>query len=171
MKTVVIGFSRPRSKKLFSEAIMWMQKTNFSHVYVKVEWPSAERELVYQASGLQVNFESWNHFQTHAYSVAEFKIDLTEESYKQVAKYICDNLNKPYSMKQVFGMFLLCLGKRFGIKISNPYKNRHDAFICSEVGADVLETGNIDLGEDSEDVGPRELYEFLETNYSEMRIW
>lgn len=171
MKSIIIGFSRPRSKKVFSEAIMRMQRTNFSHVYVKIDWPSADRQLVYQASGLQVNFESWNHFQTHAHSVAEFKLDMNEDAYSKIATYICDNLNKPYSMKQILGMFFLCLGKRFEISVTNPYKNRHDAFICSEIGADILKTGNIDIGSDSEDVGPKELFDFLETNFNEMRIW
>lgn len=170
MRSIIIGFSKPKTRKIFSEAIMWMEQSNFSHVYIKIDWPSADRQLVYQASGLQVNFESWSYFQTHAHSVAEFNIDITEEVYKKIATYLCDNLNKPYSMKQVYGMFFVCLGKRMNITITNPYKNRHDAFICSEIGADILKEANIDVGTDSEDIGPKELFDFLETNFSEMRI-
>jgi len=171
MVKIIIGFSRARSKTaLFSKGIMWAQGTPFSHVYIKLNWKAINKLLIYQASGLQVNFESWDHFQTHAVAVSEFEIDVSDETYKKIASFMYDQLNKPYSIKQILGMCCVLFGQKFNLKIENPYKNRSDAFVCSELVIDIIKTAGITIEGDPEDMGPLEVFNFLHENFADKLI-
>lgn len=165
MKRIIIGFSKARSPlAIMSKLIMWAQGTPFSHTYIKLDWATAKVELIYQASKTYVNFESNRSFLARAEVVKEFEVDLKQDKWEAVAQYIGANLDKPYSIKQMIGMGLVCLGQKLGIKISNPYKNNHDAFICSEVVANIIEKSGGVLTLNKEDMGPKEVYNFLVEN-------
>lgn len=162
MKKVTVGFSKATSPyAIFSKAIRWGQGTSFSHVYLKISWAAADAGLIYQASGNSVNFESEEHFKTHATVVKEFELDISDEHYKKIAKYVVANLNKPYSLCQILGMTYVLVAKKLGIETKNPYKNRTDAFVCCELIQGVLSEADISFPFDPEDVGPKELFDFL----------
>lgn len=164
MKQIVVGFSKAKSKyALFSKLIMHVQSTPFSHVYIKMPWKAASANLIYQASHTSVNFESETHFLIHAEVVEEFNLEISDESYIKIAKYVMENLNKSYSMAQVFGL----LFKFIGLTRSNQFKNGSDAFVCSELINGLLSKADIlDTFEYNEEVGPKEVNEFLRNKYT-----
>jgi hypothetical protein len=161
---IYLGFSKAKSKWAFlSKLIMWCQEVPFSHVYMRVDSQSLQRSLIYQASGLKVNFENKGIFDSHAQIVSEFELDVEQETYKKVMQFAIDNVGKPYSKKQLIGMAFVSLGRKMGLNLKNPYKDRRDAFICSELVADIIDIvdPSSDLALKSEDLGPKEIYEFL----------
>jgi uncharacterized protein YycO len=162
MKIVTFGFSRAKSKAaLFSRAIMWAQGTTFSHVYIRFNWPAASSDLIYQASKSAVNFETPMTFDHHAQIVHECSFVVSDDAWKNIAKFIVANLGKPYSLKEICGFALKIIGAKLGYKFANPAKNGRDEFICSELAADLFKSNIMPLDIDVEDVGPKEFYEIL----------
>jgi hypothetical protein len=162
MKTVTIGFSKARSNKaLFSRAIMLAQNTPFSHVYTRVTWPASGQDIVYQASGTKVNVDSYAHFLTVEEVVAEFQVEVREETWAKIAKFMIDNLNKPYSIKEIVGMVLVIICKKLGISIANPFRDDHASFFCEELSADIFKMIHPEIKFDTESNGPKEFYDLL----------
>lgn len=162
MKTIIIGFSRAKSPyKLFSRAIQWAQSTPFSHVYTRFSWPAAGADLIYQASHTSVNFESYEHFKTHALTVAEFTFNVQDENWHKVASFMLSELDKPYSIAEIIGLFIRIIGFKLGLQVPNPFVNGPAAYVCSELGADILKILKPESNLESEQIGPKELYEAL----------
>lgn len=166
MRTLYLGFSKAKSKfAWFSKLIMWAQGIPFSHVYVRFNSDFLERTFIYQASGIKVNFENIESFLNHAEVIKEFELELSEEKYKKVLQYAIDNVGKPYSVKQILGMGWIIFLNKLGIKQSNPFKNSTAAFVCSEIGADILEIYGKEILEDKDSLGPKEVFELLSEKY------
>lgn len=162
MRTLYLGFSRAKSKwSIVSKLIMWAQASPFSHVYVRFDSDFLERTFIYQASGSKVNFENINSFNNHSVIIKEFELNLEQEVYKKVLQFAIDNVGKPYSLKQLFSMAWTAFLSRLGFKNKDPFKDTTSAFVCSEIGAYVLELSGKDMPEDKDSVGPKELYELL----------
>src|SRR5690349_251313 len=104
MKTIAIGFSRPKKFNILSWLIMKVQRTEYSHVYVRFHSDSLDRDLIYQASGLQVNFVGGTLFKDHHLTVKEFSLSVTDETYKNTLQFAVDKAGMPYSIKQLFGI-------------------------------------------------------------------
>ncbi len=158
MKKLILGFSRPKKFSLFAQAIMWADKTQYDHVYVKWNWPTIERDVIYQASKLFVNFESNTTFDQHAISVHEFEIEISDDCHKNIMQFCMDNSNKPYGIKQILGFIVVKLLGFMGKKISNPVHDKGATFICSELGADIIKQAGIEIDENVEDIDPLDLY-------------
>lgn len=164
MKKLFVGFSKPRSKLSFiSYVIRWLQGTPFSHVYVRFESDFLERTFIYQASGSKVNFENIYSFSEHSVVVEEFDLSVAPAVYKKVLGFAIDTVGKPYSLKQLLGMAVVCIFKKLGRQIRNPYKDRKDAFICSEIGAYVLEESGQFIDYDKDSIGPKEIWNILKS--------
>ncbi len=159
-KSIIIGFSTPRKWHVLPALIKFLEKTDFSHVYIKLKSESIDRELIYQASGLQVNFQNIASFNEKSKVIKEFEIELSEEAYIKVMQYMVDNVGKPYSIRQLLGMGIRKIASYLGCVISNPFKNAHDAFICSEIAADILGLAKNEAY-NSENVSPNDLYKVL----------
>jgi hypothetical protein len=110
MRTIVVGFSRPKKWNLLSWLIMKIQRTNYSHVYVKFYSNSLERELIYQASGLQVNFVGSILFYNHHLAVKEFELDVSDESHINALRFAVDKAGTPYSIKSLAKYHLKMVG-------------------------------------------------------------
>lgn len=163
MRKLYIGFSKAKSNwAVLSKLIRWAQGTPFSHVYVRFDSESLHRTFIYQASGSKVNFENIALFNSHSIVVKEFELDVSEETYTRVLQFAIDNVGKPYSVKQLIGMAWGCLKQKLGFSVENPFKDRTDAFVCSEIGADVLEIAGKQVPEDKDSLGPKEVYKLLE---------
>jgi len=139
MKKIILGFSRPKNPTMFSKAIMWADGTEYSHVYVKWSWDKIERDIIYQASKFAVNFESNVTFDTHAIAVEEYEIEIDDETYKEVMQFCMDNSNKPYGMKEILGFFWMKINEKLGRTIHNPFPGNGDSYICSKIGAAILQ--------------------------------
>lgn len=157
MKTIVIGFSRPKKWNPISWLIMKVQLTNYSHVYVKFYSNSLERELIYQASGLQVNFVGSVLFYNHHLAVKEFELDISDEAHMKALRFAVDRAGTPYSIKQLFSILA------YQITGKVPFKDGRNAYVCSELIGEML-TGNLQIkvDKDLDIVIPKDIYKILD---------
>lgn len=159
-ESIVIGFSTHREFNILSWFIRKVLKTDFSHVYIKWYSERLNRWLIYQASGLKVNFVGQPLFLEHNKPVAEFLISITEQQKTDMMATAIDLAGKPYGMKQLIGMGLVYLCKAFGKDIKNPFNDGSNTFVCSELAAVVLVKLGMKL-EDLDSISPKDLYELL----------
>jgi hypothetical protein len=130
---LVVGFSRPRSGFVpFAKAIMWFEGTDYSHVYLKFKSDSLNRTIIYQASSTMVNFMGSNVFDGHAQIVAEYEIEIPEDSRVALMQMLIDRAGMPYGIKEVIGIFFY---KTLGWKI---FQDGEKSFVCSELVARIL---------------------------------
>ncbi|HLD91720.1 MAG TPA: hypothetical protein VI911_12035 [Patescibacteria group bacterium] len=132
MKKMIIGFSRPKGKAFpwFSWVIRAKQGfTRYSHVYVKFSSLSIQREIIYQASGTQVNYIGSVLFYKHVHVVEEFEIEISDEQYLKMMQYMVDNAGKPYSIKNILA----------NVFRSEKLLDGDEGFVCSELAGDILE--------------------------------
>lgn len=156
MRNVIVGFSRPKRWNLLSWLIMKVQKANYSHVYIKFYSPSLDREIIYQASGLQVNFIGSKLFNEHHVTVHEFQFPVSDESHTNAMRFAVDKAGSPYSIKQLFSILLyLATGKVY-------FRDGRSAYVCSElIGQMLTEDLKIPVNKDLDLVVPRDIYEIL----------
>ena len=134
MRDIYIGFSK--SKKflpLLSWAIRALENTKFSHVYVKQN-TKFDIDLIYQASGTQVNFMNHLIFHEKNETVREFKFEVSDLAYETYMKFALTNVGRSYGVKQIFGIGLM---KLFALE-KNPFPNGSADYVCSELVAEIL---------------------------------
>lgn len=126
-RKITIGFSKGKGIKPFSKAIMWYECTDFSHVYIKIntKWNT---QLIYHASGTQVNFMGIKYFEMNAVPVHEFEFDINEDDYNKLMEFCTLECGAPYSIKQVFGILVADF---FKLK-KNPFASKN-RYVCSEL--------------------------------------
>lgn len=164
MEKLIIGFSRPKKWKPFAWLIMKGYGTNYDHVYVKFHSDYYDRDIIYQASSVMINFMGTKVFENDNIIVKEFSVDMTSDTKRDLMKFAIDNAGKPYSMKEVLGLAIVRIAELLGKKIENPFKTGTDEYVCSVLGAYILENfGGTDVPGDFENVTPKMLYEFLLT--------
>lgn len=169
MRTVVVGFSRPRAFfKPFSWAIRLVERTPYSHVYIRSRAERLGVDLIYQASGLQVNFMGLEHFKEQAHIVAEFEASLPEEKHDEFMRWAIINSGANYSTKQVLGILLI---KLFNLK-RNPFSNGRIAWVCSELVGFILSSFfNIKIDENSlETIGPRGAFDLCKKHLRQIEV-
>jgi len=165
MRTLYIGFSKPIHKILpvYSWAIRLLEGTKFSHVYVRHS-TKYNIDLIYQASGTQVNFESGELFFQKAETVREFEFDVSDQAFDNYMGFAIRNAGKPYGILQVVGIALCSI---FGLK-KNPFPNGKSNYVCSELIAEILfEIGKFKYDKNIFDrCTPKDLYIFCVNNES-----
>lgn len=160
MKTIKIGFSRPKSGfKPFSWAIRWYLSTAYSHTYLDFYSNNLDRSIIYEAIGGGVRFIGQKQWLKYSFVTAEFEIELTDEEYKNIISYCIDQAGFPYSFLQNVGIFIadmLKLKKNpFGKKGSN----------CSEEIGKILELKGCKFSKDLNLLTPKDIYEGLLSLY------
>jgi hypothetical protein len=135
---IIFGFSRPKGWfQPFSWAIRFFTWSDISHAYVKFYSAKYDRWLIYQASGLAVNFVGDTEFISKEIVVEEYELDISIETKNKAVQYAIDQCGKSYGMLQILGLLLVVLADRIGIAIPNILYN-NNTFVCSELAADVL---------------------------------
>jgi hypothetical protein len=160
MKNLIIGFSTHKKPTILGSIIKLVEKTEFSHVYVKLYSESLDRQLIYQASGLLVNFVGEEVFYEKNKDIMTFNIPITKEQQTKLLQKAVDNCGKPYGIKDLFGIGLVRLGRLFGIRVKNPMADGSATYICSELASSIL----VELGFDFsnlDDITPKDLYDKL----------
>ena len=162
METIYIGFSRPSGWfKPFSWAIRLLQWTSYSHVYIRVHSNSIDRDIIYQASGLQVNFIGLDLFKSKEIIIKEFPVQITPETKIKVLQYCTDMAGKPYGILEVFGFPWVIFNSFIGRHVNNPFSDGTNSFVCSEFVGDILKDF---LGyplPDPQNLDPKQIYEYL----------
>lgn len=160
MRTLKIGFSRPRSKwKIGSALIRLFEGSDFSHTLLRWESETLERELVYQASHGMVHFLSGHRFDIEAHTVREYEVDLTDSEFTVVLQKCVDLAGVKYGYLTLLGM---AIERITGCR--NPFRDADRTYVCSELVGEVLKLHG-DLEDlDLELIGPK----ILETRVAEL---
>lgn len=160
MDSIVVGFSRPRSwLKPFSWLIRLVTWSPYSHTYIRYNNPYANRNEIFQASGMLVNFIGQAMFDTEENICAEFNIPVTSQTKQLVVQNAIDKCGSPYGVGQVVGFGCVLFCRIFGKKIKNPFAST-SSFVCSELVADLLnEINGITL--DSSTMTPKDIYTYV----------
>jgi hypothetical protein len=90
--------------------------------------------LVYQASGVSVNFTNHEVFLSKNEVVNEFEFDITDEAFDKYMRFAMTNAGKPYGMLQVLGIAICFL---FNLK-RNPFRSGRADYVCSELVGEIL---------------------------------
>ena len=170
MNSIVIGFSRPKKFSFFSRLIRLVENTKYSHVYIKFYSITYDRTLVYQASGLAVNFIEENNFNKNDLTINEFQVPLADDSI-QLIQFCIDKVGTPYAMSQIFGIGLYLLLKLFGINIKNILGANKSKLICSELAEIILNNFTNDkINIDPNLVIPKNIYDILSSSNNVKRL-
>lgn len=162
MDSIVIGFSKPKAWYMpFSWLIRLVTWCEFSHVYVRYEDNYANRDIVYQASGLKVNFIAQPMFDSEEDVYAEFIIPISDKTKLSTVQFAIDNVGSPYGVMQIVGFAWVMLANIFGKRVKNPFYSG-SSFFCSEIVTDILEEiKSVDDTMDPSTATPKDVYEFL----------
>lgn len=159
MRKIYVGFSKPIHKILpvYSWAIRLLEGTRFSHVYIRHE-TKYKIDLIYQASGTQVNFESGELFFKKAEAIREFQFEVSDEAFDKYMEFAIRNAGKPYGILQVFGILFVSL---FSLE-KNPFPSGSANYVCSELVGEILyEIGRFKYDRELFDkLTPKDLFEF-----------
>ena len=157
MKTVRVGFSTHSSS--FSWLIRSVTKSQVSHTYLRIPIPEYNTDMVFQASGLTVNYCNGPLFDKKNTVIEEYDVEISDEQWAIGEKFRVTEAGKSYSMKQIVG-FLTVLSARqiLDKNISNPFSNGNHSYVCVEVVA-------VCLGlEHGENMTPEDLRRWCEKN-------
>ena len=167
MKTIYVGFSKPRSGfQPFAWAIRLWEGTEYSHVYIRMPSTFLATDVIYQASGMAVNMMSFERFNGHAEVIKEFAFFIDESTERSLLQSAMAHLGASYSIKQIAGMVLArvyqLIGWDDGSK-RNPLTDGRAAYVCSELAAEVLtQYLGADIKQDLDLVTPKDIYEVVE---------
>lgn len=163
-KTILVGLSRPKKWKAFAQLIMAGYGIPYDHVYVKFHSDKYDRDLIYQASKTMVNFVGSDMFLSNNLSIYEFEVEIPDDKVVAMMQFMIDNAGKPYGIKQCFGMAIVRVCEIFGKYIENPFKDGGKTYVCSEIGAYILEqfAGAV-IPKDIDDITPKDLYNYFQS--------
>ena len=164
-ENIIVGFSTHSSFNLLSEIIKFTEHTNFSHVYIKIFSTSLNRWLIYQASGLVVNFVGQDVFHIKNKEIAEFLVPITTEQKIKILQLAVDLAGKPYGIKDLIGIGLVRLCSLIHWKIKNPFADGSKTYICSELAATIL----VQLGmsfDSLDSATPKDVYDKLRGQFN-----
>lgn len=160
MDEIIIGFSRP---KAFFEPFSWLIRlvlwTPYSHAYIRYYDSYHKRWIIFQASGLTVNFIGQSMFDGKEDIYAEFSVPLIDSTKKEVIQKAIDKCGSPYGVGQIIGFGWILFMRLFRKNVSNPFYSS-SSYVCSELVADILveiNQGNLDPST----MTPKDVYRFM----------
>lgn len=164
MTTIKIGFSKPKKWKPFAALIMAGYGIPYDHVYLELYSVKYDRKMIYQASGARVNFMGYELFHEENDVIAQYTVELEDAQYAKLMQFAIDNSGRPYGVKQAVGMAIVRIAEILGRKIKNPFADGSNTFVCSELGAFVLQTfDNIKFSDDQDDITPQTLWNYFQS--------
>jgi hypothetical protein len=111
-----------------------MEKTKYSHCYIKFYSESFDCWLIYHASHTSIHFLSEENFLKKADILEEYQIELPEEAKKNLVRNAIKRAGVPYGMFQILGMGFVRLWKLwFNKKIHNPLGDGEKTQVCSDL--------------------------------------
>jgi hypothetical protein len=160
MNTIIIGFSRPKAwLRPFSWVIRLVTWAPYSHTYIRYDNAYTDRSIVFQASGLVVNFMGQTMFDTEEDIYAEFSVPVSAATKLLVIQNATDKVGSPYGVGQIVGFGWVLFMRIFGKKVNNPFAST-SSFVCSELVADLLNEMNGSTL-DSSTMTPKDIYNYV----------
>lgn len=136
---VIIGFSTRIKPSLISRLIQFVERTPYSHVYMRVSANSLDRELVYHASEDNLHFMNFDEFKNINNIIEEYIIPISAEEKKKVLQYCIDRAGRHYGKREFVGIGAVRLVKWLtGRQIKNPLRNEEKTMVCSELVGRIL---------------------------------
>jgi uncharacterized protein YycO len=95
--------------------------------------------MVFQASGLTVNYTNYNFFQNKSKVVEEYEMSVSDEQYEKAMTLMAESAGKPYSMKEIFGFLYVLYMREWRYKrVKNPFGDGDKSYVCSELAAECI---------------------------------
>ena len=145
---IYIGFSEPTGKFVpFATLIKWVEARPFDHCYIRVQEPMNKEYVIFQASKAMINVYNKDIWQSYNSSYREYEVEISQEQYEKVWKFVVKNLGIPYSLKEDFGILLMKIFKIknniFDAGMSASFCSKLGAIICKEIGIEIKENASI----------------------------
>jgi len=159
MNEIIVGVSRPKGWfEPFSWLIRLVTWSSYSHAYIKFYSEAYQRWIVFQASGLKVNFIGATMFDNNEIVGAEFAVPISDQTKTCTISQAFDICGSPYGTSQALGILWVLFMEIFGKKVKNPFYST-SSYVCSELVATIL----VELGYqlDPSSTTPQEVYDFL----------
>lgn len=127
MKTIVFGFSKPKSWQPYAAAIMAYDKSNFDHGYIKFTSVNWGCDFIYQSSGFRTNFMGGDYFLSINEVMEEYALDVSDSAEGETGALCVKREGLRYPVKMIFGLGLvkfigiLSFGK---LKLKNPFPTK-----------------------------------------------
>lgn len=162
MKRIYIGFSKSnKNLPLFSWLIRLYQKTEFSHVYIRIPHETMSDSVFHASEGL-VHHMSGTQFDKKHRVVTEFEIPIKECAFHTLLMTAHEISGSNYGYLQNLGILIVKFASFFNIKINNPFKK---GWNCSELVLYMLNQIYNDFKHlDKNIVTPKDLYKALCTS-------
>ena len=144
---------------------MAVDRAEYSHAYIKIHSAKYDRDIVYQASHLAVNFMGTTKFEEEAEVIKEYQLEVSDEALKKAMQFAIDNSGDPYDMVSAVGLGVSKIAGMLGKKMNNPF-NKKGAYFCSELIASVLEDLGIDIPGDANNLTPKDIDTHLSKYYT-----
>lgn len=150
--TIVIGFSSPAKPSLFSKLIRFAEnqfmnsKVNYSHVYIRFDWRSIDRVVIFQTNKHGAHFIEFNNFIKSNTIHKEYEIDIDPVAFKTAIQTCVDCAAKAYGFKEIIGIaFTRLYNKWFNQKKRNPLRDGDATYVCSALTAKILESAGFSI--------------------------
>ncbi len=163
MNEIIVGFSRPKGWFVpFSWLIRLVTWSPYSHAYIRYYDSYKERWIIFQASGLKVNFIGQAMFNQNETICKEFIVPISDENKKILLQKAVDECGSPYAVGQIVGFSWILLMRLFGKKVQNPFYSGSNYFCSELVGDDLQQLGYANL--DPQVMDPKDLYNYMINN-------
>ncbi len=159
VRKLKIGFSRGDS--VVSTAICFLDKSDFSHTYLSFRSQTLDRDIIYQANFLGVNFINRENFLLHSRVIHEVELEVGDELHRRAMQFCVDKSGARYDFKGLLGKALV----RLGLRKTNPWDDGLVSVDCTELVEAILVESGMDVPLDPSVSGPKALYEYLRNEW------
>jgi len=128
MKTMIIGFSKPRKWGAFAAAIIFADKklyketSGVSHAYTRITSVRWDCSFIYHSAGHSINFMGDKRFSSINESVEEYELVMSDEAESRIGKMCMEREGLKYPIVQQIGKGIVVLAYLlFKKKIRNPF--------------------------------------------------
>ncbi len=167
MPTLIVGFSKSKKKfALYSWAIKWVDGAEYSHAYIKVHSPKYDRDIIYQASHMAVNFMGTSKFSEEATIIKEYELQVSDEALKKAMQFAIDHSGDSYDVWSAVGLGVSKIASKLGKNIASPFGDKQNSYFCSELVASILEDLGIDVPGDAANLTPKDIDTYLAKYYT-----
>lgn len=169
---IVVGFSTTRKWHILSWLIRKVEKTPYSHVYMRFRSESLDREFIYQASHDDLNFMNMQTFMEKNVIIKEFPINVTAEEKRDIMRYCVDKVGIPYGSLQLVGAGLVRAARLwFNRQINNPWRDGEKTQFCMELVGRCLKFLGVHADESLLEEGRlTEMYDLVEATAEERAL-
>jgi hypothetical protein len=165
MKQITIGFSRACTNfPVFSWLIMAVQRTPYSHVYLKYQDEFLGQPMYFQASHTLVNSMSEPVFLAQETVVQEFTFTISDEMFQATLKNAANQAGKPYGILEILGLAIMELAMAINVRVQNPVADAGSTWICDQLIAYLLSMCmDVKLPMPLNDMTPKDVFALVST--------